>query len=233
MSGFFTNCPLEPPHPITGVAMECRADTDPHKINLTIGAYRDANGNPCVLECVREAEGIIYHQACDHEYLMGDGLPEFVSAAQVLMFGADSTPLKENRVFSTQSVAGTGSIRLAFDFLKYVLPNSSVYVPDVTWPTHPYVLACAGYTVSQYRYIDSNGTGFDFDGMLKDLRACPDRSIVLMHSCAHNPTGVDPTEDEWCKILEVRLRISRLLFVSCIICVLLTGVQREISVSLL
>jgi aspartate/tyrosine/aromatic aminotransferase len=203
MSDFFRDVRVEPPNSILGVSKECGDDKYEHKINLTIGAYRTEDGKPCVLECVKEAEEVLFNQHLDHEYLGQDGLPEFVSAAQKLMFGTDSSILNENRVYSIQSVAGTGSIRLAVDFMKSVFPNTTVYIPDITWPNHPYVLNAAGYKVEKYRYIDSTGTGFDFAGMLQDLKACPDRSIVLLHSCAHNPTGVDPTEDEWRELLEI------------------------------
>jgi aspartate/tyrosine/aromatic aminotransferase len=150
MSNFFANVRVEPPNSILGVAKECNDDPDPSKINLTIGAYRNEEGNPIVLKCVQEAESVLFGQHLNHEYLGQDGLPEFVSAAQKLMFGNDAKVLTEDRVFSIQSVAGTGSIRLAVDFIKSALPNTSVYIPDVTWPNHPYVLNAAGLFVSLY-----------------------------------------------------------------------------------
>jgi len=177
----------------------------PHqkKINLTIGAYRDDCGNPVVLDVVRDAESIIYNSKMDHEYLVQDGLAEFTKAAQELMFGESSQLIKDRKIYSIQSVAGTGSLRLALDFARRVLPNATAYIPDTTWPNHPVLLNAAQYKIGRYRYIDSTGVGFDFQGMYEDLKNCPENSIVLFHSCTHNPSGVDPNNDEWRQILEV------------------------------
>jgi len=203
MSGFFKDVPLEPPNSILGVALECKKDSYSEKIDLTIGAYRDETGKPAVLACVREAEGLVHAQKPDHEYLPQDGLAEFNKGAQVLMFGSDSRVISESRVYTIQGISGTGSLRLACDFIAAHMPGKIVYIPEVTWPNHPTMLTAAHVKQSTYRYLDDSGTSLNFSAMLADISAAPEGSIILMHNCAHNPTGVDPTEDEWRQILAV------------------------------
>jgi len=212
MSGFFTSVPLEPPNSILGLALECRKDPAADKIDLTIGAYRDDTGKPAVLECVRSAEALLFSQKPDHEYLGQDGLPEFNKAAQILMFGQGSSVLSSGRVFTIQGISGTGSLRLACDFLATHVPSAKVFIPEVTWPNHPTMLAAAHVEQATYRYLDAAGTSLNFSAMLADITAAPEESIILLHNCAHNPTGVDPSEDEWRQILAVMKARNQLPF---------------------
>jgi aspartate/tyrosine/aromatic aminotransferase len=196
MSGFFSNVALQPANPILGLANECKLDPFAEKINLTIGAYRTEFGLPMVLETVRAAEEEILKEKLDHEYLGQDGLVEFTSAAKKLMFGDDSKLISEDKIYSIQSIGGTGCLRLLCSFLKTVMPDSVCYIPDTTWPNHPVVLKASGITIAKYRYLDDSGCALNFASMLEDLQSAPEGSIVLLHSCAHNPTGVDPTESQ-------------------------------------
>ncbi|RYH13746.1 aminotransferase class I/II-fold pyridoxal phosphate-dependent enzyme [archaeon] len=203
MTTFFENLPEEPPNSILGLALECKNDPFPGKINLTIGAYRDNTGEPIVLPCVREAEEALLGKHLDHEYLVQDGLADFDRCAQLLMFGEDSQAIQEKRVYTIQAVAGTAAVRLGADFIHRVVPGGQLLMPDVTWPNHPTICKAVGISFSTYRYLDSTGVGFDFEGMLADLKAAPEHSVVLFHSCAHNPTGIDPNEEQWRTILSV------------------------------
>lgn len=209
MAAFFKDVREEPPNTILGVNLECRLDPYPEKINLTIGAYRTDCGDSHVLPCVREAERFIFESQMDHEYLVQDGLPEFNRAAALLMFGAEG-PVGDGRVYTIQAVAGTAAVRLGVDVCAKLVPGAKVLMPDVTWPNHPCICDAVGVAHSKYRYLDSKGVGFDFDGMLEDLTAAPEGSVALFHSCAHNPTGVDPTEEQWGAILGV-VQARRLL----------------------
>lgn len=129
MASFFENVALAPPNSILGVALECKSDSFPTKIDLTLGAYRNEEGLPMVLPSVRDAEKFIFEQKMDHEYLSQDGLPEFNRLSQLLMFGEDSPAIKENRVFSMQGLSGTGSLRLAADFIAEFMPSKTCYIP--------------------------------------------------------------------------------------------------------
>ena len=199
---FFSTITAVPPNSILGVALDCKNDPYPGKIDLTIGAYRDDTGKPYVLPVVRKAEEIILSQNLDHEYLAQDGHPVFVKESQILMFGSESVPLKENRIYSIQGISGTGSLRLAFDFIGQLMPGRGCIIPSVTWPNHPAILKACGIKTSTYRYLDSSGCRLDFQGMMDDINNADDGSVILLHSCAHNPSGVDPSEEQWSVILE-------------------------------
>jgi len=189
MASFFTDVALCPPNSILGLALECQNDPFPGKIDLTLGAYRNDAGKPEVLPSVRDAEKAIYEAQMDHEYLKQDGLAEFTRTSQVLMFGADSAVLREQRVFTIQGISGTGSLRLAADFLAEFLPGRTVLIPDTTWGNHEAILEASRLAHGTYRYLDGSGCRLDFAGLLEDLQSAPSGSIVLLHACAHNPTG--------------------------------------------
>jgi aspartate/tyrosine/aromatic aminotransferase len=156
-----------------------------------------------VLDVVREAEEKILSQNLDHEYLAQDGLPAFNQVSQILMFGEDSRALAEKRVFTIQGISGTGCLRLAFDFVKATMPGRACYYPEVTWPNHPAILEDIGIEARTYRYVDSSGCRLDYAGFMEDLSNIPEGSLVIFHACAHNPTGVDPTKEQWREILEI------------------------------
>lgn len=199
----FSSVPLLPPNIILGVALECKNDPEPNKIDLTIGAYRSNDGKPYVLPVVRKAESIIASQNLDHEYLTQDGHPVFTKESQKLLLGSESLPIRENRVYSIQGISGTGSLRLAMSFLGKLLPNRSFLIPSVTWPNHPAILNDLKVPFSTYRYLDNTGCSLDIDGFLEDVRNCPDETILLLHSCAHNPSGVDPSKEQWQELLRI------------------------------
>lgn len=190
---FFSSIPLAPPNSILGVAQQCRNDAYANKIDLTIGAYRDDQGKPHVLHVIREAEEIIYNSKMDHEYLPQDGLAEFNSAAAKLLFGENAPILNNGCVYTIQGLSGTGCLRLGIDFLAEFFPkDTQIFYPEVTWPNHPTICEAARMSHHSYRYLDASGTSLDFAAMIADIRACPVASVLILHMCAHNPTGVDP-----------------------------------------
>eukprot|EP01038_Epipyxis_sp_PR26KG_P008424 gene8424-11392_t len=205
---FFASVTAVPPNTILGLALACKNDPFPNKINLTIGAYRNDQGQPVVLDCVRKAEAFIQSQNFDHEYLVQDGNPEFLRSSKELMFG-DSCQLP---VYSIQCVAGTGALRLGVDLIKSIFPNKKCYIPAVTWPNHPVILDSAGVARSLYRYLDDSGCSLNINGLLEDLENCPPESVILFHACAHNPSGVDPTDADWLQIRDVVVRRNLLPF---------------------
>jgi aspartate/tyrosine/aromatic aminotransferase len=126
------------------------------------------------------------------EYIPIDGIPGYVSGSQKLIFGKDSSLLKEGRVCSAQTLSGTGALRVIFDFIKQELP-STVLVPSPTWANHQNIIKRAGLEVQNYPYYDPSTKKVNIDGLLKCLDNAKEGNIVLLHACAHNPTGVDPT----------------------------------------
>lgn len=203
MSSFFENIVPEPPNPILGLSQECSADPFPDKINLTIGVYRTEEGQPYVLPCVREAEDILSEMNLNHEYLVQDGLTDFNKATQKLLFGDDSPLIANEQIYTIQAVAGTGAVRLGIDFVKRVFPGATFSIPDITWQNHPTILDSVGIPFTTYRYLKDDGCTFNYEGVIEDLKKLAPKTFVLFHSCAHNPSGCDPTDEEWKGILQV------------------------------
>ncbi|POW10856.1 hypothetical protein PSTT_05789 [Puccinia striiformis] len=190
-----------------------RACTSPLKMNLGVGAYRDEEGKPFVLPSVRKAEAAVVAAKYDKEYLGTTGLPEFTKAAALLAYGLDSVPLQEGRIATCQTISGTGAIKLGGDFLQKFYPHHKViYVPTPTWGCHIPMFQESGFEVKQYRYYDKETVALDFTGMLDDIRNAPHHSIILLHPCAHNPTGVDPTSEQWQHITDIIKEKSHLTF---------------------
>ncbi|CDW78700.1 aspartate aminotransferase [Stylonychia lemnae] len=206
-STFSTWSTLEaaPPDPILGLNEVFKKDPNPKKVLLGMGVYRDNENKPYILNCIRKAEQIIIDRKMDHEYAGIQGIDSFIANALKLAYGADSQLLKDGRVAGAQSISGTGSIRLGFDFLSQFYPNkqAEVLVPNPTWPVHRTIPGKVGMKAVQYRYYDPKTRGLDFQGLQEDLDKAKNDSIVLFHVCAHNPTGVDPTPAQWKDILEV------------------------------
>ena len=187
-----------PPDAILGLNEQFKADKDPRKISLGVGAYRDDNGKPVILPCVAEAERRIAGKS-DHEYPPIEGLPDLRRLAAEFVYGADSPAIKEDRVAVCQALSGTGSLRLLGDFLKNIKGYERVYIPNPTWPNHFGVFNSAGIPNEKYTYLDANNR-LNIDGILKTIKSAPAKSAFLFHACAHNPTGVDPTKEQWKQI---------------------------------
>lgn len=205
-SSRFSGVEQAPPDPILGVSQAFKADEDPSKLNLGVGAYRDDNLQPVVLNVVRKAEKRILDQKNNKEYLPIDGFGPFNKVSAELMFGKDSAVLTEGTCVTLQSLSGTGSLRVGAEFINRFFPGASVYIPNPSWGNHKNIFADAGVPVKQYAYFDKKTIGLDFAGMVADLEAAPSGSVVILHACAHNPTGIDPTPDQWKQILELCMK---------------------------
>ena len=192
-----------PPDPILGVSDAFRACTHPDKLNLGVGAYRTEDLKPYVLDVVREVETNLLTKAEDHEYLPIDGLAAFNAASIQLLLGEDHPAVREGRVTAIQSLSGTGSLRVGAAFVQAWLPGAEAYISNPTWGNHRNIFADAGVAWHYYKYYDPETIGLDFDGMKDDLRRAPDGSVVVLHGCAHNPTGIDPTAAQWEEIADL------------------------------
>lgn len=188
-----------PPVLLFELVRQFKQDTFEHKVDLSIGAYRTDDGQPHVLPCVVEAKRrILLDESLNHEYLPMDGLPEFREAARDLLFG-DRRPSVEQggSVVSVQTLSGTGALRLSFSFIARHKPNSTVYVPEPTWSNHPNLVVESGLQLQKYPYFDDGSGAVDEAGMLAVLQEAVPGSVVLLHACAHNPTGKDPSPEHW------------------------------------
>lgn len=199
----FEQIPLAPPDAILGLGEAFKKDPNPKKINLSVGVYKDAQGNTPVLESVKEAERRILAGEKSKTYLAIEGLPDYGTRVQEMLFGSGHEIVTSRRSATAQSPGGTGALRIAADFLKKHFAHARVWCSKPTWANHQAIFTSAGLGVEQYAYIDATGKKLDFTAMLADLQKAQAGDVVLLHACCHNPTGIDPTAAEWKQIAEL------------------------------
>ncbi|XP_031102771.1 aspartate aminotransferase, cytoplasmic [Ipomoea triloba] len=209
----FNHVVRAPEDPILGVTVAYNKDPSPVKLNLGVGAYRTEEGKPLVLNVVRKAEQLLVNDRSRvKEYLPITGLADFNKLSAKLILGTDSPAIRENRVTTVQCLSGTGSLRVGAEFLNRHYHQHIIYIPQPTWGNHPKVFTLAGLSVKTYRYYDPTTRGLNIQGLLEDLGSAPSGAIVLLHACAHNPTGVDPTSNQWEQIRKLMRSRSLLPF---------------------
>jgi aspartate aminotransferase len=199
----FETLSTAPPDPILGLGEAFKRDPNPRKINLSVGVYKDASGNTPVLRSVKEAERRLLEVEKTKNYLSIEGLPDYGQRVRELLFGAGSEVVTSGRSVTAQTPGGTAALRVAADFLKKQLPGAKVWLSKPTWANHPAIFQSAGIQVETYSYIDASGRGLDFPAMRDSLKQVARGDIVLLHACCHNPTGIDPTLDEWREIAAI------------------------------
>lgn len=195
----FESAELNPPDAIFGLTEKFRADPSENKISLTIGVYKDENGNTPLMKAVAEAEEILAKANASKAYLPIDGLPAYNQHVGNLLLGpvADSVKWK-----STQTPGGTGALRVAGELLKRSLGIDTVWMSKPTWANHPKIFGDAGLNVSQHEYLGDGGVTLDFDAMMKSIAdQTKSGQAILLHGACHNPTGVDPTKEQWSELL--------------------------------
>jgi aspartate aminotransferase len=193
----FENITAAPADPILGLADLFRADERPTKINLGIGVYKDETGNTPVLTSVKKAEQYLLENETTKNYLGIDGIPAFGRCTQELLFGKGSAIINDKRARTAQTPGGTGGLRVAADFLSNNTSAKRIWVSNPSWPNHKGVFNSAGLEVCDYTYYDAEKHALDFDGMLASLEGAVAGDVVLFHGCCHNPTGIDPTLEQW------------------------------------
>ncbi|WP_107688845.1 amino acid aminotransferase [Neisseria wadsworthii] len=199
----FQHVEFYPGDPILSLVETFNNDPRSEKVNLSIGIYFDENGKLPVLECVKQAEVRRAAEPQPRPYLPMEGLAAYRSGVQKLLFGADCAALRENRVATIQTLGGSGALKVGADFLRRWFPDVKVYVSDPTWDNHRGIFEGAGFEVGVYPYYDAANGGVKFEELLTFLLGLSENSIVLLHPCCHNPTGVDLTHAQWDALLEV------------------------------
>ncbi|KAM1223961.1 hypothetical protein ACFX13_043589 [Malus domestica] len=199
----FEGVTMAPPDPILGVSEAFKASTNESKLNLGVGAYRTEDLQPYVLDVVKKAENLMIERGENKEYLPIEGLAAFNKVTAELLFGADNPVIKQQRLATVQGLSGTGSLRLAGAFIERYFPGAKVLISSPTWGNHKNIFNDSRVPWSEYQYYDPKTVGLDFEGMIADIKAAPEGSFVLLHGCAHNPTGIDPTPEQWEKIADV------------------------------
>jgi len=197
----WSSVPLGPPDAILGITEAYKADDNPSKVNVGVGAYRDDDGEPYVLPSIRTAEAAIIEEALNKEYSPIGGAGDFTRMSVLLALGDDSAHVADGNYATVQTVSGTGALRVGAEFLRrfFSFPQDAptIYMPSPTWGNHVPIFRDSGITAQTYTYYDPKTCGLDFAGMISSLQQIPEGSAVLLHACAHNPTGVDPTEEQW------------------------------------
>ncbi len=194
---------MAPRDPILGVTELYVGDPNPRKVNLGVGVYYDDKGKVPLLECVQRAEQQRVQTGNPKSYLPIDGLQTYDQAVLALVFGADAPLIKEKRAFTVQAIGGTGGLKIGADFLKQLAPEAQVWISEPSWENHRALFEAAGFKVQAYPYYDPATRGLKFEAMVKALEALPAGTIVVLHSCCHNPTGVDLSQEQWQKVLAV------------------------------
>jgi aspartate aminotransferase len=211
LSTLWDDVPMGPPDAILGIAQSFRTCEDERKVNVCVGAYRDGDGKPWILPSVRAAEEKMLEADSgeNKEYLPIEGDQAFVEKALKFAYGADA-PL--DRIAGVQTLSGTGACRIGGQFLAAFYPGKSIFLPVPTWGNHHKIFAECGLDVQTYRYYDRSTNRLDLEGMIADLEGAPDGSILLLHSCAHNPTGCDPTDEQWVFLRDIIKKKGHLVF---------------------
>ncbi|MCW1983357.1 aromatic-amino-acid transaminase [Xanthomonas arboricola] len=194
---FFANVEQVPGDPILGLTEAYNADSRPNKVNLGVGIYYDENGRIPLLRAVQKIEQQLALDAKPRGYLPIDGLAAYDKATQELLFGAESALVASGRVATSQTVGGSGALRVGADLLKKLLPTSTIAISNPSWENHRAVFGAAGFEVVDYTYFDAASHGLNFDSMLADLAKLEPGTVVLLHACCHNPTGADLSREQW------------------------------------
>jgi aspartate/tyrosine/aromatic aminotransferase len=193
---FFNHISLLPEDPILSLPIAFAADSRPNKINLGIGAYKTAEGLPLVLTSVRKAESLLLQKNLNKEYLPIEGDAAFLKCGLQLLFGADHSILSSKRLFAAQTVGGSSALRIAGEFLSKLI-SKTIFISQPSWSNHKQIFERAGLKVGSYPYFDVKTHSLDFNGMREAICNMPAQSIILLHGCCHNPTGLDPTPEQW------------------------------------
>jgi aromatic-amino-acid transaminase len=199
----FSSVELAPRDPILGLNEAFNADTRATKVNLGVGVYTNEEGKIPLLRAVREAEKARVDAALPRGYLPIDGIAAYDAAVQALLLGADSPLIAAGRLVTAQALGGTGALKIGADFLKRLNPSAKVAISDPSWENHRALFEGAGFEVVNYTYYDAATNGVNFDGMLASLNSYAAGTVVVLHACCHNPTGVDLTPEQWRQVVEV------------------------------
>ena len=199
----FENITMAPADPILGLTEAFKKDKNPDKVNLGVGVYKDEAGITPILESVKQAEELIFGEEITKSYLGIPGSPEYGKCARELIFGKNSEVLVSERAVSVQSPGGTGALRVAADFVHKFSPKAKVWLSNPTWANHNQVFAAAGLETHKYAYYDNSINGLNFEKMIGSLSEAKAGDVVLLHTCCHNPTGVDLKPEQWSKLADI------------------------------
>lgn len=199
----FQNVEYYPGDPILGLIEKYNEDPNPKKVNLGVGVYYDNEGHLPILDCVKKVEKELAEKNLPHNYLPIDGLTGYRQACQNLLFGPNHEAVQSGRIATTASLGGSGALRIGAEFIHHWFPDAKVFVSNPTWANHIGIFESAGCEVNKYPYYDPNTNGIKIAELKNFLSNIEAGNIVLLHPCCHNPTGIDPTVQQWDDILAI------------------------------
>ena len=192
-----------PDDPILSLTGKFLADPRSCKVNLGVGMYLNEDGVTPVLDVVREAKEAILKDQQPHTYIPQTGLPLYDSLVQKLIFGSDSEIVATKRAVTVQTLGGTGALKLGVDLMRSACALTLGATSKPTWTNHNDILSLAGFKVTGYRYYNSETKTVDFEAIREDLLALPEKTLVILHACCHNPTGYDLEPSQWEEVIEI------------------------------
>ncbi|WP_427834089.1 amino acid aminotransferase [Actinobacillus pleuropneumoniae] len=193
----FNHIQAAPADPILGLGEAFKAEQRAGKINLGIGVYMNAEGKTPIVKAVKKAEALLLEQETNKNYLTIDGVQAFNAYTQELLFGKGAEIIASGRAKTAQSLGGTGALRIAAEFIKRQTSAKNIWISNPTWPNHNAIAEAVGLNVKGYRYYNPETHGLDWNNLLADLSQAEAGDVVLLHGCCHNPTGIDPTPEQW------------------------------------
>lgn len=202
-----------PPDPILGLSAAYRADTNPKKVDLGVGVYKDAAGNTPVMRSVKAAEEYLLKNQASKAYVGPTGYADYNATVAKMLFGDDLLSSLGGRRVTVQSPGGCGGLRLAAEFIQKANPGATVWVSDPTWANHVPLLGSAGLNIEQYPYYNYETHSVRFDEMLACLQKVGSDDLVLLHGCCHNPSGADLTKEQWQAVRDVALENGFTVFI--------------------
>lgn len=199
----FEHIQAAPADPILGLNDAFKKDSNPNKINLGVGVYKDEQGHTPILKAVKQAEERLLFQETSKNYLSIEGSEAYRSAVQKLLFGEGHPIISKQLAHTAHTPGGTGALRVAAEFIKKHLPEATIWVSNPTWANHQSVFQSVGLEVGSYSYYNADSKTLDFEAMLASLSQVPEGDVVLFHGCCHNPTGIDPTPEQWYQLAKL------------------------------
>ena len=200
---YFDALPMMPDDPILNLNVSFGADSRSNKVNLGVGSYKTGEGTPMVLSAVKKAEALLLEKNLNKEYLPIDGDKEFIQEALKIIYGKDFPPLKRGEICGVQTIGGTGALRVGSELIAARNISKTIFVSDPTWPNHKGIFSQVGLKVDLYPYYDQVAHRLDFTGMCESIKRMPKGSVIVLHACCHNPTGIDPDFDQWKELSKI------------------------------
>ena len=192
-----------PADAILGLTEAFKKDTNPKKVNLGVGVYKDDDGATPILDCIKKAERLLVDQQSTKGYLPIPGDAEYGLGVQKLLFGEDNDVIQSKRASTIHSPGGTGGLRVGADLIKKFKPEAKIWVSTPTWANHKGIFTAAGFLIEDYPYYDQDTKNVDFEAMYEALKKVPSGDVVLLHVCCHNPTGVDLSPEQWDAVVDL------------------------------